>query len=241
MTTDVMEEATSEVANDVATAGPATLNGAPARSLITLSKHGRSQVAVWQVNFAGVACGAWLLDARSKEHALAILGLCDRRAVIEDGPSSVQLILELADKAGVEVPETMMKERLASLDTLLSATAAARCAHSEAVAAYGRSEGKKLTPLAWRTALPHSLDQLRAGQYRGWAGDGCAPHAFGVSVLSRQLVRLWTETETARVRRKYLREQFGPAQVLPHVWRDAALAAYATPFELPRCSQKGSA
>lgn len=241
MTTDVMEEATSEVANELVTTGPATLNGAPARSLVTLSKLGRSQVAVWQVNFAGVACGAWLLDARSKELALAILGLCDRRAVIEDGPSSVQLIMELADKAGVEVPETMIKERLASLDALLSATAAARRAHTEAVAAYGRSEGKKLAPLAWRTEVPSSLDELRAGQYRGWAGEGRAPHAFGVSVLSRQLVQLWTEAETARVRRKYLREQFGPAQVLPDVWRDAALAAYATPFELPKSSQDGSA
>ncbi|EWT04643.1 hypothetical protein N864_10640 [Intrasporangium chromatireducens Q5-1] len=237
MTTEVIEEATSEVANDLATTGPATLNGAPARSLATLSKHGRSQVAVWQVNFAGVACGAWLLDARNKEHALDILALCDRRAVIDDSPSSVQLILELADMARVEIPEAVMKERLASLDGLLSATAAARRAHAEAVVAYGKSEGKKLAPLAWRTEVPPSLDQLRPSQYRGWAGKGTAPHAFGMSVLSRQLVQLWTDTETVRLRRKYLREQFGPAQVLPEAWRDAALAAYATPFGLPRAGK----
>src|SRR3954470_22153732 len=93
VTTDVIDE-TISVAAETAATGPATLNGSPARSLVTLSKHGRSQVAVWQVDFAGFACGAWLLDARTKEHALAILNLCDRRAVIEDGPSGVDLIPE---------------------------------------------------------------------------------------------------------------------------------------------------
>lgn len=188
---------------------------------------------MWLVNFVGESCGAWLLDVRTKADAQTILRICDRRAVVEDEASSAQLVLDLADKAGIEIPEAQVKERLARLDGLLSATAEARQAHHEAVVEYGERERKKLSPLTWRQELPECVDTLRGGQFRGWAGEGQPPAAFSVSVLSRQLVRLWTETETTRMRRKYLREQFGPAQVLPDVWRDAALAAYASCLVLP--------
>lgn len=232
MATEVREETASEVTPEVGTTGPATLNGAPARALVALSPHGKSQVAVWLVNFVGESCGAWLLDARTKEDAQTILRICDRRAVIEDDPSAAQLVLDHADKAGIEIPESQVKQRLARLDDLLSATAEARRAHHEAVAEYGKRQGKKLAPLTWRQDLPESVKTLRGGQYRGWAGEGEPPPAFGLLVLSRQLVRLWTETETTRMRRKYLREQFGPQAALPDEWRDAALSAYASPYTL---------
>jgi len=45
---------------------------------------------------------------------------------------------------------------------------------------------------------------------------------------------MWNETESLRVRRAYLREKYGDAQLLPQMWREAAFAAYEAPFaELP--------
>lgn len=232
MTSDVLEEAAQEVSAELAVGGPATLGGEPVRSMVALSPHGSDQVAVWHVNLVGEACGAWILDSASPEDALAILQLCDRRAVIEDGSSSARLILHLAKTAGIEIAGSQVSERLARLDDLLSATSTARREHSAAVTEYGEQAGKNLARLVWRSEVPETVAALRALPIGGWAGAGEAPDAFVLSRLTSKAIALWTETEAARVRREYLREQFGPAQVLPPVWRDAALAAFAKPFDL---------
>lgn len=228
MITDLIEDATLDVADEQVGSGPSMLDGSPARALVALSPHGAGQAAAWLVNFVGEPCGAWVLDLTTKTDALGILRLCDRRAVIDGDSRSAEFVAQLAVKAGIKIRETHVRERLAPLDALLSAIADARQAYSQAVLAHGDQEGKKLAPLAWRTELPESVDVLRRRPLMGWSGIGSAPQAFVESMLARQLMLMWSETETARMRRPYLRARFGHARVLPEVWRNAATAAYQT-------------
>ena len=126
------------------------------------------------------------------------------------------------------------------LADLLQATQAARATYEQAATAHGDTTNTRMTPLTWPTPLPDTLDDDFRSADRLWSGEGPATEAFVAATTAKRLIRLWNETESLRVRRAYLREQFGDAQLLPQAWREAAFTAYDEPFAQLPASTRGT-
>ena len=217
---------------EVAHSGPSLLHGRRAKALAALSSH-ETTTAIWLLGFTGEPCGAWILDTTTKEQAQTALGILDRRALIETLHGDAGTTLRsLAERAGIRIPEA--SARFASLADLHEATKTARATYEEAATAHGQGTKTRPTPLAWPTPVPATLEDDTPGASRLWSGEGSATEAFVAATTAGRLIRTWNETESVRVRRAYLREKYGEAQLLPQTWREAAFAAYEAPFaELP--------
>lgn len=194
------------------------------------------EVSLWLVDLAGDPCGAWVVLASTPEDARRILSLCDRRALITVEPGTdIDMMLRLAKTSQVDISRSALEARICSIPEALAATASARCLHTEAVHAVEQRERKTLAPLRWErpvpNPVPNSVEHLAKAAAIRTMSDG-ASAALTVSRLARWSIRLWTDTEGVRARRKHLRAQFGPTQSLPKPWREAVKAAYQTPFAL---------
>ncbi|KGN38942.1 DUF6218 family protein [Knoellia aerolata] len=207
------------------------LHGQRGRAFATLSSH-KETIAIWLIDFSGELCGAWILDATTKQQAQTALSILDRRAIIENPQGGARATLERLARTG-EIPVHELPGRFALLADLHQAIQAARATYERAAAAHGDTTDTRMTP-AWPTPLPDTLADDSPRAARLWSGEGPAPEAFVAAATARYLIRMWSETESLRVRRSYLREQFGDAQLLPPAWCDAALTAYDEPFtQLP--------
>ena len=224
---------TSMVAGtELAHAGPSLLHGQRARAFATLSSH-KGTIAIWLIDFTGELCGAWILGATTKQQAQTALSILDRRAIIENPRGGARATLEqLARTGGIPVPK--LPGRFALLADLHQETQSARATYEQAATAHGDTTDSRMTPMTWPTPLPDTLDDDFRSAGRLWSGQGPATEAFVAATTAKRLIRMWNETESLRVRRAYLREQFGDAQVLPQPWREAAFTAYDEPFaQLP--------
>lgn len=219
------------VEDQVPHTGPSLLQGRPVRAMAAVSLRD-TELAIWLIGLTGEPCGAWILDATEEGAALTAMNILDRRALVEREPGDAQGILEdLAQRIGIAAPTTT--DRCASLTHLLEATEAARVAYQEFTAQPSATARSKRAALSWPTPLPKMLTETESSVRRAWSRAGDPPDAFRLAISANRLMQLWAETESTRVRRTYLREEFGEAQPLPEGWRAAALAAFDEPFDLP--------
>ena len=200
------------------------------------------EVAVWQIDLAGNACGAWVFQYDGPATALRLLAMCDRRGLVAVEPvepvEPIDLVLRWAKDAEVEINRETLEPRLCLLGSLVAETTSARKEYIAAVQQVEMTRGKRLAPLVWERAapdpVPATLDEWSAADViPRMDAESAGNQARQIAALARYGLRLWTDTETRRSRRTYLREDFGPSQPLPQSWRQAVVGAHESPFDLP--------
>jgi hypothetical protein len=189
---------------------------------------GLDSIAVWHVDPGGLPVGAWIVGvetlASDSAAAQRLLGLTLRRSVLcWDTGTPAEVLDGLATWAGAVQAQRWTQTAVCLPDALVE-IAEHRQRHAEAVDAYRTSHPKaNVAPLVWRTDVPAgvaSRDELqkRAKLAPPVADCDVAARALQVVRLTRWTVELWQQTETARLRRKYLRAQFGDEAPLPPGW-----------------------
>jgi hypothetical protein len=197
-------------------------------------------VAIWQLSATGTPTGAWTGDTGDGQFARTALTLVERRAVAGLTPESDLAILEaLARVAEAEVPK-VYADHYVDVGAALREVAEVRVAL--AVAAAEHAGKGKLQPLAYVYDLPQRgpPDQLTAAlqmlAMRLPASDDRGPaasEALAKSMLLGAATRRWEDTESARLRRAYLRGHGGPtARPLPSGWLAHLEEVYRVPFDL---------
>ena len=196
------------------------------------------EVAIWQVDFAGNPCGAWVLSCEGRGTALRLLSICDRRGLITVDPErTLDLMLNWAKDGDAPIDRDALESRLCLLSSLVEETRAARAKYVAAVRELEVRGGKRLAPLVWERPVPEPVPQT----LDEWAAVADAPRidvqsvaeeARQVAGLARYALGLWIDTEGRRNRRKYLRDDSAPSRLLPNTWREAAVSAYQSPFDL---------
>jgi hypothetical protein len=222
--------------------GPASVDGKPVRGLLVIASGldgaGAPAFAIWHLDLTGNPTGAWVVPEsillRDRSTARQILRACERRALAAYDPTEALDVLGLT-AAAARVPadiETVWGKHLCLLGRAIDETKQARAAYSEAVEIEKARTGRSLAPLEWSDQLPESVP-TSLGDFLSQAGvlapAGVSPAASAALALGRAVrwcLEVWTGTETARSRRPYLRERFGPAKPVPPSWRDAVTGAY---------------
>ncbi len=222
--------------------GPASVDGKPVRGLLVIASGldgaGAPAFAIWHLDLAGNPTGAWVVPEamllRDRSTARQILRACERRALAAFDPTEALDVLGLT-AAAARVPadiETVWGKHVCLLGRAIEETAQARVSYSQAVEIEKARTGRSLAPLEWPGQLPKTAPTSLA-EFLSQAGvlapAGVSPAASAALALGRAVrwcLEVWTGTETARCRRPYLREAFGPAQPAPPSWRDAVTGAY---------------
>ena len=196
---------------------------------------GAPAIGLWHASTAGQPVGAWVRrvdDLRSDPAAAEeLLQLASHRAVFGwDTATASRLLGSLAAWAGQPAPATPVAVLLGDV---LAEIAERREAYTAAVAEHQKASKSKPAPLQW----PHDVPSVGSWPEFVAATRLARPRAYSpVAAEALHLVRalawaveLWHETETARARRSYLVERFGPATDLPPGWlarlREAQSAA----------------
>jgi hypothetical protein len=225
-----------ELDSELLAAGPSTLDGLPVRAPMVVDEYEESAV-LWQVDLLGNPCGAWVFPYDGAKTSRKLLALCDRRALIAVDPSGpAKLLASWANACGVQVDHSL-DDRICSIPSLLESTVSARATYAAAVQEEERRGNKRLAPLTWTGRLTHPVattaeELFAAGSIQMPPEPVESANARATVRLTAWAIGLWRETESLRVRRPYLRTQFGPEQPLPQSWRSALLAAYRSDFDL---------
>lgn len=200
-----------------------------------LDGSGTPAMAVWHLTCTGQPTAAWVVTttmlAEDATTASQVLAQASRRALVawDAGGSAALLLNRLAEWSGMDPvsdrPEVLLVDALAEISHW-------RATYAAAVDDY-RSEAKsKIEPLAWRHEVPsaHSWEEFVA-ETRVRPPNAVSTLASQVLHLARAtawVAELWQDTETARMRRRYLVERFGPATPLPLGWLRQLRAAHGS-------------
>jgi len=198
---------------------------------------GHDALAVWHVDAAGQPVGASIATPESlaadQEAARRLLGLTTGRSVLGwDTTTAADALGILSHCAGVVSPVRL--DTAVLLPEVLGEIEEQRQLHADAIEAYRVARPKgSIKPIAYPVAVPTaatSAEELRLAACLAVpvADSGVAARALLLARLTRWSVNLWHATETARLRRKYLVEQFGDEAPLPPRWL-AKLRAANTP------------
>lgn len=230
----IMEESTPE--DSLPPAGPSIIDGQPTRAPVVIEQHD-DEVAIWLVDLAGNPCGAWVFPYEGPGTARRMLSICDRRGLITLDPDrTVGLMLKWAKDGDVSIERKVLESRLCLLSSLVEETRAARAKYVDAVRELEVRNGKRLAPLVWKRLtpepVPQTLDEWAAASELRMDVQSVAEEVRQVAGLARYALGLWIDTEARRMRRKYLRDDFGPGQPLPQAWREAVVSAYQSPFDV---------
>ncbi|MGX7681588.1 DUF6218 family protein [Jatrophihabitans sp. DSM 45814] len=195
-----------------------------------------SNLAIWQVTPEGHPSGAWVLrmeellqqpiECRRK------LALIERRCLVAADPQvSVPLATRIAEGGDVKIKNDEFRRSTLSLAQMWVSIVAAR-------ADYVTGAG---TSLPWRRELddsaPATLEAFAAVVgLRARSDVPVTRRALMTADVVAWLVAQWQDTETVRMRRKPLKEQFGPAAALPPDWLSALQRAYERVLPFPDAS-----
>lgn len=226
--------------------GPTTINGSPVRGPIIVGMHA-GQAVIWQIDLLGTPCGAWVKPYEGSSTARELLAKCDRRAIVTTNPvGAVNLLVEWAKDGDVPVDQADLRTRICSIPTLLDEVAKARHTYTTEVRDKEQREGKRLAALNWEVDIPGQVPTtfqalLDCASVNTHTASPEVARVLITARLAQWAIRTWTNTESIRVRRPYLREPFGPAQPLPPSWRAAVTSAYDAPFigRLGLCGDDG--
>ena len=209
---------------------------APGTAVISCGPHdGVPHVAIWHVNPEGVPTGAWLVPRQeavtTKDAARKLLALVERRAITGADPDAalevVRDLVKVADLA--EAGEWWESARVRPVDVF--AQIVDRRAAYEKTVKLRKAESKSIKDLAWRRvfpSMPDDFEGLRAlAEVARPVGTAVIAEALTVARVLQWLVRLRTETEQVKGRRKYVREQHGDPEALPPGWLATVRAAAA--------------
>ncbi len=185
---------------------------------------GSPAVAVWHVSTSGIPVGAWITPTAALEDdpaaAEQVLRLLSHRALFGwDTGVADRLLKALARWAGRSHTPTPVS---VLLPDLLAEVDGHRRAYTAAVAERQRSSTSKLAPLSWRHDVPEVtswsefVTVTRLARPR--ASSPVAAEALHLTRAVAWTAELWHDTETARGRRSYLVERFGPTEALPPQW-----------------------
>lgn len=235
----IIEDLAAEIS--LPPAGPSIIDGQPTRAPVVIAQHD-DEVAIWQVDLAGNPCGAWVFPYEGPDTARRLLSICDRRGLITVDPDrTLALMLKWAKDGDVPIDREALQSRLCLLSSLVDETTAARNQYVAAVRELEGRVGKRLAPLVWKRPVPEpvprTLDEWAAASgLMRMSVQSVAEEVRQVAGVARYALGLWMDTEARRVRRKYLRDDFGPSQPLPQAWRKAAVSAYQSPLDVPSTS-----
>ncbi|HEX2416912.1 MAG TPA: DUF6218 family protein [Micromonosporaceae bacterium] len=222
--------------------GPAAVDGKPVRGLLVIASGldggGSAAFAIWHLDLVGNPTGAWVVPEsellRDRSKARRLLAICERRALAAYDPTEALDILALT-AAAARVPadiEMIWGNHLCLLGCAVDEIREARAAYSSAVELEKARTGRTLAPIEWPDPLPETAP-ASLGEFLSQAGvlapAGVSPAASAALAVGRAVrwcIEVWMNTETARSRRAYLRERFGPAQPVPPSWRDAVTGVY---------------
>lgn len=196
-------------------------------------ENGSAAVGLWHVSTTGQPVGAWVrrtADLRNDPTtADELLRLTSHRAVFGwDTTTSDRLLTSLAAWAGWAEPPRPVPVLLGEV---LAEIAEHRRAHAAAVAEHQAVSKSKPASLKWPHEVPSvgSWSEFVAATRlpRPQARSEVAAEALHLVRGLAWAVELWHETETARVRRSYLVDRFGPAAELPPRWLARLREAHA--------------
>jgi hypothetical protein len=206
---------------------------------------GRDQdtIAVWQVSATGARSGAWTGALTDRAWARSALTLVERRAPAGlDRDADAAVLCALGETAGVSVPDPYL-EHWVDLRHALDEVADVRRELAAAVDAYGASPTTGTpTPLSYALDLPS--EPLPTDTSAALAALGlqlpltehrkpASADAHGKAMVLAGLLRWWSDTETSRVRRTYLRPHGGPTpRPLPPRWLSHLQAVFTAAFDL---------
>lgn len=200
------------------------------------------RIAIWHVTPTGQKSGAWVYGRdESREQARTILTLIERRAIAgTDQDEDVTLLRKIAKSGGVSLP-TAYTEHWIDLRVIFAEILGTRQRLGQLVKEHSAEATGSLQPLAYTYQLdasPLPDDPLRALTVLGLAPppEGSEPSArtalAKASILSAAIAR-WADTESARLRRTYLRQEGGPsARPLPPTWHSRLRTLYGAAFSL---------
>lgn len=185
-------------------------------------EHGAEALAMWHVSAAGAPTGSWVTPvdslAADPEAARQLLWLTSRRAVIGWDVSAAAPLSGLAQWAkrpDPQAPVVVLPEALAEI-------AERRTVYEAAVEDHRQTTKSKLQPLEWEESVPTATswpDFVEAvGLPRPQAPAPVVAEALHLARAVAWVIRLWQDTESARARRSYLVDRFGPAAPLPPRW-----------------------
>lgn len=224
--------------------GPGAGPGARGHVVVAVDADttGTRSAAVWHVTCDGALSGAWVFpypDGLDVDSARLLLLLAERRALVgfrvDEALGHLQ---RAADVLGTVLPRAFADGAL-DLAVLSEETTTARRKLAEAVIERGRNTGSKLQQLDWSARIPDTFpaNPITTLETLGLAvpdGPPVVVKALGSARALRWHIRAWQETESVRVRRKYLHPYGGPeARPLPPNWAARITAVHAVPFELP--------
>ncbi len=199
-------------------------------------------VAIWQLSATGYRGGAWVFDLDDVTAAFAaqMLSVAERRVVAGVGEmgEDAALLQALASRAGVALPDVYWNQRL-DLSTATGEVSQERAHLEQAITDYRATTKKAAAPLSYKREVPQATstalqDLLEAHKRRPPATEAAAAaEALGKAYLLQSLVELWSDTEAARVRRKYLHEPQGKVpRPLPPSWMARHRDVYAAVLDL---------
>lgn len=200
------------------------------------------RLAIWQTSPTGYKSGAWTFDRPpDRAQARLALALVERRAVAgTDRDEDLRILRQLTDAADVPFP-TARAEHWVDLRRVHLEIAAVRDELDKAVENSQHTATAKPQPLAYHydvavdplpADLTDALAFYRLVQPRSDA-EPAAIRALSAANLLGPAVTRWQDTETARLRRDYLRSLGGnAARPLPPRWLGHLTAMYPVTFDL---------
>jgi hypothetical protein len=217
-------------AADVVDAGH--LPGVRGHAVLALGEDadGREALAVWRLDAAGYAVGAWVVpieqDPGEVPQLADVVSGVHGCGVVDWSADSVTTIVDkVAHRLPVALADRLRSHALSVAD-LLTEVADHRRRYHERHEEYRATAPSKTLPLAWSTDLPPgepSREVLRTG--RLWGASPVAAEALNGAAELRRAIELWQDTEQVRYRRTHLRSD-GEARPLPPRWLAALRAAY---------------
>ena len=186
------------------------------RDPVVMASEGKG-LGIWRIDATGHPVGAWVLKPGERERcALLVQG---RPLVALAEEESTDLL-----RIWLESEQQFPKPQLLVATALEDVIDARDRLHE-------RVRERRGKPLEWsREVRPAFADALQSGDLKRLSeGARIAPgdqRALLHARVIREVLRLWQDTESSRVRRSYLRTEFGEPEALPPSWR-AALAQVA--------------
>lgn len=198
------------------------------------NEHDEPAIAVWHIAVGGAFTGAWIMpQARvaTPDAARRALILLERRPLLVWAPEPpLSVLAGLIADAGLPADTAEpWRANLCLVRAGLSHIRDARAAHAAVV----HDQPTAAAALQWQYDLP-ATDPTELADFlpavRRAAPRSAAPVAYAaleIATAARWCLQAWQDTESVRLRRPILRQQFGPEQPAPPPWLIALHAQYA--------------